>query len=87
MNGKYTIEVSNKKVTYRLEIKRNITIIQGDSGTGKTTLFRMINEYNRYGIIFQTQKKRSYLLMKIVNIFIQGIFLNLLITLIIILYL
>ena len=49
MNGKYTIEVSNKKVTYRLEIKRNITIIQGDSGTGKTTLFRMINEYNRYG--------------------------------------
>ena len=49
MVGKYSIEVSNNRVTFRLEVKRNITVIQGDSATGKTTLIRMISEYNRAG--------------------------------------
>lgn len=42
MLGKYTIEVKSKKLSYKLEIKRKITILRGDSGTGKTTLIRMI---------------------------------------------
>lgn len=49
MVGKYTIEVSNNRVTFFLEIKRNITIIQGNSGTGKTTLIRLLSDYNRLG--------------------------------------
>ena len=49
MTGKYEIEVSNNRVTFFLEVKRNITIIQGDSATGKTTLIRMLSEYNRLG--------------------------------------
>ncbi len=49
MIGKYEIEVSNNRVTFFLTVQRNITIIQGDSGTGKTTLIRLLSEYNRLG--------------------------------------
>ena len=44
MVGKYEIEVYNNKVHYFLTIKRNITILQGDSETGKTELIRLIQE-------------------------------------------
>lgn len=44
MVGKYEIEVYNNKVHYFLTIKRNITILQGDSATGKTELIRLIQE-------------------------------------------
>lgn len=43
------IKVSNRKATFKLELRRNITIICGDSGTGKTTLFNMIADYARLG--------------------------------------
>lgn len=49
MTGKYTIRVKNSRNTYQFELKRNITILRGDSGRGKTTLFDMIREYNRFG--------------------------------------
>lgn len=49
MVGKYDLEIYNNRVHYHLEIKRNITIIQGDSATGKSTLIRMIAEYERLG--------------------------------------
>ena len=49
MVGKYDLEVYNRKVHYFLTIKRNITIIQGNSGTGKTELIRMIQEYETNG--------------------------------------
>ena len=38
MTGKYDIEIYNKRVHYHLTVKRNITVIQGDSATGKTEL-------------------------------------------------
>lgn len=44
MLGSYDISVSNSKLQYKFTIKRNITILKGDSGTGKTTLINMINE-------------------------------------------
>lgn len=50
MTGKYEIEVYNKRVHYHLTIKRNITIIRGDSATGKTELLRMISDYENNGI-------------------------------------
>ena len=49
MVGKYEIEVYNNKVHYFLTIKRNITILQGDSATGKTELIRLIQEHETNG--------------------------------------
>lgn len=50
MKGKYHIIVSDKKLRYEFDIKRNITIIRGDSATGKTTLIEMLDNYQRRGI-------------------------------------
>lgn len=49
MKGKYDIIVSNAKVRYDFTITRNITIIKGNSATGKTTLVEMIREYYESG--------------------------------------
>lgn len=49
MKGRHNIVVKNKKLHYEFEIKRNITIIQGDSATGKTTLIDMLRQYENYG--------------------------------------
>ena len=46
MIGKHRIIVQNKRVKYDFEVRRNITIIRGDSATGKTSLIEMIREYN-----------------------------------------
>ncbi len=49
MKGKYHITVANEMVKYDFVIRRNITIIKGDSATGKTTLVEMIREYYEDG--------------------------------------
>ena len=49
MKGKHRIIVSNSKVKYEFELKRNITVIKGDSATGKTTLVEMISEFYESG--------------------------------------
>ncbi len=49
MTGKYDIEVYNKNVHYALTVKRNLTIIQGFSATGKTELLRLIGQHEVYG--------------------------------------
>ena len=49
MKGKYRIVIQNKRIRYDFEIKRNITIIRGDSATGKTTLVDMIREFYENG--------------------------------------
>ncbi len=49
MKGSYTITVSNETVKYEFQIRRNITVIRGDSATGKTTLVEMIREYYEAG--------------------------------------
>ena len=45
MKGKYRVVVSTKRLKYDFEIRRNLTVIRGDSATGKTTLVDMIREY------------------------------------------
>ena len=45
MKGKHRIIVSTKRLKYDFEIRRNLTVIRGDSATGKTTLVDMIREY------------------------------------------
>jgi len=49
MTGKYTVRIGNSKLRYEFTIKRNITILKGDSATGKTTLVEMIREYYENG--------------------------------------
>lgn len=49
MKGSHRVIVETKKVKYDFIIRRNITILTGDSGSGKTVLIDMIREYRRYG--------------------------------------
>ena len=44
MKGSYEITVSNAKIHYNFTIRRNITIIKGDSATGKTYLYQMLED-------------------------------------------
>ena len=44
MKGKKRVIIQNNRVHYEFVIKRNITIIQGDSASGKTTLVNMIRQ-------------------------------------------
>lgn len=49
MKGKHKIIVKNNRLHYEFVIKRNITIIQGDSATGKTTLINMLRQAENLG--------------------------------------
>jgi hypothetical protein len=45
MTGAYHTQAANAACKYELNIKRNITILKGDSATGKTVLVDMIRDY------------------------------------------
>ncbi len=45
MKGKHRVVVSTKRLKYDFELRRNLTIVRGDSATGKTTLVDMIQDY------------------------------------------
>lgn len=49
MKGTYRVIIQNKKIKYDFEVRRSITIIRGDSATGKTVLVDMIREYYNNG--------------------------------------
>lgn len=49
MKGKYKVRVQNKLVRFDFEIERNVSIIRGNSATGKTTLINMIVNYQNLG--------------------------------------
>ncbi len=49
MKGKYHFKVRSKRALFDFTIRRNITILKGDSATGKTTLLHMLYEYLRVG--------------------------------------
>ncbi|MCI8447478.1 MAG: translation initiation factor 2 [Eubacterium sp.] len=49
MKGSYNFKVKSKRVVFEFSIRRNITVIKGDSATGKTTLLHMLYEYLRAG--------------------------------------
>ncbi len=48
MKGKHHIVLESKRLKYEFDIKRNITVILGDSATGKTTMIDMLSSYARY---------------------------------------
>ncbi|MEH2958089.1 translation initiation factor 2 [Candidatus Merdisoma sp. JLR.KK006] len=45
MRGKHRVVVSTKRLRYDFVLRRNLTIVRGNSATGKTTLVDMIQEY------------------------------------------
>lgn len=50
MVGSYNVRVSRRRgVSFRFTIRRNITVVRGDSGTGKTTVFEMVSDHMREG--------------------------------------
>ena len=49
MKGKHRIVIQNNRLHYEFEIKRNITVIQGNSATGKTTLINMLRQAENFG--------------------------------------
>ena len=49
MKGKYEVVVKSRRVQYKFSVIRNITILRGDSATGKTTLIDMIAAYQENG--------------------------------------
>lgn len=49
MKGKYDITVKSRRIQYKFTVFRNITILRGDSATGKTTLIDMIAAYQENG--------------------------------------
>ena len=44
MKGKYFLKVYNKRVSFEIEICRSVTIIRGDSATGKSTFINMLSD-------------------------------------------
>ena len=50
MRGTHKISIRSRRLRYDFEIRRNITIIQGNSATGKTSLVDMIREVSENGI-------------------------------------
>lgn len=49
MRGTIHLIVQSAHLKYEMDFLRNITILKGDSATGKTTLVDMIQEYNLNG--------------------------------------
>lgn len=49
MKGRYRIMVQSPNVQFELCVQRMITILRGDSGTGKTTLIDCIRSFNKQG--------------------------------------
>ena len=45
MRGKHHIVIESPRLKYEFDVKRNITIIRGDSATGKTTLIDLLEDY------------------------------------------
>ncbi len=49
MTGTHQITIQNKKIKYSFAVRRNITVIRGNSATGKTVLIEMVREYYENG--------------------------------------
>jgi hypothetical protein len=49
MKGSHKIIVQNNRIQYKFSIRRNLTILRGNSATGKSTLIDLIAQYVRDG--------------------------------------
>ncbi|MDE5582531.1 MAG: hypothetical protein K2K16_09770 [Ruminococcus sp.] len=46
MRGKTKIYVKNRHITFSFTLEKNVIVITGDSGTGKTKLINMVSDYS-----------------------------------------
>jgi hypothetical protein len=72
MKGRYRVQVISKRLKYDFTISRNITILQGNSATGKTTLINMIAQYRSGTIPCQVICEKECYAFNSMN-FIKGI--------------
>lgn len=49
MKGSFPILVRNNRVQFKFVVERNLTILRGNSATGKTTLLNLIADYEQNG--------------------------------------
>ena len=49
MKGSHRVIVDTARMRYEFVIRRNITIVQGDSATGKTSLVEFLSLYGQRG--------------------------------------
>ena len=49
MKGEHQVVVRNNRLQIKLTVRRNLTILQGNSATGKTTLLDLIAQYDEMG--------------------------------------
>lgn len=49
MIGIHNVIIESVRLKYEFTLRRNITIIQGDSTTGKTTLIELLRDYRKNG--------------------------------------
>ncbi len=71
MKGVHWFKIGNNHVQFNIRLKRKVTIIKGDSGTGKTTLVDFIRQYlesqvsgDDSGLSFSTNINRIIILNK-----------------------
>ena len=49
MKGRHIINIISRRAGYRLVLERKISVLKGNSGTGKSSMIRLIAEYLEYG--------------------------------------
>lgn len=49
MKGSHEVVIASGRVQFKLTIRRNLTILKGNSATGKTTLVEMVSNYEEMG--------------------------------------
>lgn len=47
LNGQHVLKIKTPLCSYKILLERNITVLTGDSGIGKTSIHRAISKYNR----------------------------------------
>ena len=49
MKGRFSLEIESRRVIYQLSLERKATVIKGNSGTGKTSMIRILSDYVELG--------------------------------------
>lgn len=49
MKGRFSLEIESRKVIYQLNMERKVTVIKGNSATGKSSMIRLLADYIELG--------------------------------------
>lgn len=53
MTGIHYIKLKNKKISFNIRLERKITIVRGYSGTGKSTLVKVVDQFIRENFMYK----------------------------------